>query len=105
MLKLTEHQDLYDACVAQRLPLECKWFIQNHTGKQPISRELKYEKAYLLLVEHAIKCGYELGMKPYLISEELSVQPKNIGWHFEPTAKIPWYDKEALKKNRQKAVV
>ena len=101
MTKLTEHQDHYDACVARRLPLECKWFIENLKGKHPISIELKEENACSVLTEHAISRGYMLGMKPYLISEELNVQPKNIGWHFESTTRIPWYDKEALKRNQE----
>lgn len=101
MPKLTEHQDRYDECVKSRLPKECRWFLDNQKGKHPIGNELKSEDANSLLVEHAIGCGYMLGMKPYLIHDELSVQLKNIGWRFEPTTKIPWYDKEKLKKNKE----
>ena len=101
MTKLTEHQDHYDACVARRLPLECKWFIENQKGTHPIGQELKDENGHLVLAEHAISHGYMLGMKPYLIYDELSIQPKNIGWRFESTTRIPWYDKEALKRNQE----
>lgn len=90
MPTLTKHQKRYDKCVEKRLPYEFKWFIENMKVKHPISKELKGENGLKLFIDHAQNNGYLLGMKPYLLSEELSVQPKNIGWRFEPCTKKPF---------------
>ena len=90
MPTLTKHQKRYDKCVEKRLPLEFKWFIKNCTGKHPISKELKGEDGLRAFVDHAQAHGYLLGMKPFLLSDEVMVQTTNIGWRFESITKKPF---------------
>lgn len=90
MPTLTKHQKRYDKCIEKRLPLEFKWFIDNMTSRHPISKKLKDASGLQLFINHALKNGYLLGMKPFLISEELMVEPQNIGWRFESTTKKPF---------------